>query len=491
MASTSGNPPARIPSRVSLPPSRRSVSFVGGIDHPDADRDLEREPLLTPDGQRRTKRRLTALLNSRRREELESYFKTDEEEPRSWKAVLLIVLCLLAVLSVIVAAGLAVAKNPIPGSGPHHLPDGRNPSYLIHATHGAVASESETCSRIGVDVLRDGGNAGRIAESIIKKVKETGGIMTARDLSSYAPIVRPALQGTYHGRNGTPPRLIYTTHAPTSGPVVLHILNLLEHYSLIEDGPSPLSIHRLVEALKFGFSARTRLCDPAFVNDTTEMSQIPTKEYAQRIFPNITDDMTHEAWYYNPLYDVPEDHGTTHTSVLDRDGMAVSLTSTINLVFGSQVMDPGTGIILNNEGSSALCTYYRADNYPAPGKRPLSSTAPIIVTQEDDTFFLALGGSGGSMIFPSVVQTLLNVDWGMNIRQAVEAPRVYDQLFPWYTIIETTYNERTIEDLERRGHNITMFEISKAFAAVQGVMQLDGRITAASDSRKWGIAAGY
>ncbi|KAG9023667.1 hypothetical protein FS842_005671, partial [Serendipita sp. 407] len=514
MASTSGHPPARASSRASLPPSRRSVSFVGGIDHPDADRDPEREPLLTRDGQRRTKRRLSALLNNRRDEELEPYFKGDEQGPRSWKAVLIIVFSVLSVLSVIVAAGLAVAQNPIPGSGPHHLPNGRNPSYLIHATHGAVASESETCSRTGVDVLRDGGNAvdaaiaatlcigvvnmfssgiggggfmtikapgdeawtidfretapsgsnstmfvknplsstvgglavavpgeirglaaahdrwgklpwvrlfrdsirlaqgftattvlenklktagefmlnnsdwaavfaphgylaqrgdriqrtnysrtlraiaeegpdafyeGPIAESLIKKIKRTGGIMTMRDLSSYAPIIRPALQGTYHGQKGTPARRIYTTHAPTSGPVVLHILNLLEGFTLIEDGPSPLSIHRLVEALKFGFAARTRLCDPAFLNDTTEISQIPTKEYAQWIFPNITDDITHEASYYNPVYDVPEDHGTTHTSVLDRDGMAVSLTSTVNLVFGSQVMDPHTGIILNNE----------------------------------------------------------------------------------------------------------------------------------------------
>lgn len=157
MDSSSAGGPARSQSRVSLPPSRRSVSFVGGI-HPDADRDPEREPLLTRDGQRRTKRRLTALLNSRNRQDPD-YHSREDQEPRSWLQVIGIVLCVLAVLFVIVAAGIVVAQNPIPGSGPHHLPNRRNPSYLIHANHAAVASESETCSRIGVDILKEGGSA--------------------------------------------------------------------------------------------------------------------------------------------------------------------------------------------------------------------------------------------------------------------------------------------------------------------------------------------
>lgn len=150
----------RVASKLSLPPSRRSVSFVGSI-HPDADyyNDPEREPLLTRDGQKRTKRRLTALLNNRRRFEDEERFYHEDKEPRSWLAVLGIVFGVLAFLFVIIAAGIAVAQNPIPGSGPHHPSNNRHPSYLIHAARGAVASESETCSRIGVDILREGGSA--------------------------------------------------------------------------------------------------------------------------------------------------------------------------------------------------------------------------------------------------------------------------------------------------------------------------------------------
>ncbi|KIM30662.1 hypothetical protein M408DRAFT_289096 [Serendipita vermifera MAFF 305830] len=663
----------------SLAPSRRSVSFVGGINHPDADRyedertDDEREPLLTTvNGRKRSKQRLTALFNGRRRsyDDLETrHGRTEEQEPRPWKAVLAISFAVLAVLFVIVAAGLVVATNPIPGHSPHHpFPGHRNPSYLIHATHGAVASESETCSKIGVGILREGGNAvdaaiaatlcigvvnmfssgiggggfmtiklpgsedennawtvdfretaptgsnstmflkdptssiegglavgvpgeirgmaaaherwgqlpwkrlfaesiklaeeftaseflelrlqnngqfmlnntdwssifapngrlaragekikrtnyartlrtiaengpeafytGYIANSIIAKINATGGIMTHHDLESYKPIIQPALQGTYQSLKGYPPRRIYTTHAPTSGPVVLHILNLLEGYNLAEEGPTPLNIHRVVESLKFGFAARTRICDPAFLKNSTQISEIPTKDYAKRIFPNITDDRTHTAEYYNPIFDVPIDHGTTHTSVVDRDGMAVALTSTVNLIFGSKVLDPVTGIILNDEmddfSKPGLPNFFglwpSPYNYPAPGKRPLSSTAPTIVTQGDDTFFLALGGSGGSLIFPSIVQTILNVEWGLDIRQAIEAPRVFDQLFPASIIAETTYSQPVLDALVAKGHNVTMYDIMQSIAAIQGVMQDDGRITAASDSRKHGVAAGY
>jgi len=163
-SSHNGEGPTKNASRGSfLPPARRSVSFVGNI-HPDADnyyhniRADEREPLLTRNGQKGKKRRLTALFSSRRRyqDDLE-HPERDMEEPRSWKAVLAISFAVCAVLFIIVAAGLVVAANPIPGSGP--LPGQRHPSYLIHATHGAVASESKTCSNIGVDILKEGGNA--------------------------------------------------------------------------------------------------------------------------------------------------------------------------------------------------------------------------------------------------------------------------------------------------------------------------------------------
>jgi len=131
-------------------------------------------------------------------------------------------------------------------------------------------------------------------------------------------------------------------------------------------------------------------------------------------------------------------------------------------------------------------------NYPAPNKRPVSSISPTIITHEDGTPFLVVGGAGGSRIFPSVVQTILNVDWGMDISTAIEHARVHDQLFPWMVEIENTIEAGVADTLREKGHNVTVSDILLSYAAVEGVMRTRrGRITAASDSRKYGVAAGY
>lgn len=134
----------------------------------------------------------------------------------------------------------------------------------------------------------------------MNKVRKTGGILTREDLESYSVITRPALQGTYLSRK------VYTTHAPTSGPVLLHMLNIMEHYDLSE-GMTDLNVHRLVEAIKcnyahvisfsdfctdirqVGFSARTRVADPAFLDELNYLRKLPTKSYAAKVVVNITD----------------------------------------------------------------------------------------------------------------------------------------------------------------------------------------------------------
>ena len=190
-------------------------------------------------------------------------------------------------------------------------------------------------------------------------MQSTGGILTHADLESYKVIVQPALEGTFKGKK------VYTTRAPTSGPVLLHMLNLLEQYDLKGEGRSGLNTHRVVEAMKcklvyvvvvctmliiylhsrfrckvcFNESSpcpeldlktpgRTKICDPKFLNDTSQIEEISTKHFGNLIRGNITDvcvlhffnhssplkfiyqDTTHTPDYYNPIYDVPEDHGT-------------------------------------------------------------------------------------------------------------------------------------------------------------------------------------
>ncbi|RDB16957.1 Gamma-glutamyltranspeptidase 1 [Hypsizygus marmoreus] len=350
-----------------------------------------------------------------------------------------------------------------------------------------LARTLEVISKEGADALYKG----PIADSIVRKVRATGGILSHADLEGYSVKVARALEGTYRGRK------VYTSHAPTSGPVLVHMLNLLEKYDIAER--NSLTIHRVIEILKFGFASRTKICDPTFNNNTARINAIPTKAFADLISSNITDDRTHPPEYYNPEYDIKIDHGTSHTSVVDKDGMAVALTSTVNLIFGSQVLDPETGIILNDEMDdfstpglpNGFGLWPSPYNYPEPGKRPLSSTVPTIIEHEDGSFFIAIGGSGGSRIFGAVFQVLLNLELGLDISAAIEFGRVHDQLYPLELDVDDVYPQEIIHALKGIGHNVTISDVNRVAAVVQAVVKTDGRIFAASDSRKNGIAAGY
>ncbi|CUA66843.1 gamma-glutamyltranspeptidase [Rhizoctonia solani] len=343
---------------------------------------------------------------------------------------------------------------------------------------------------------------GSIACSLISKIRATGGIMTLEDLESYKVIQQPALKSTYQGRH------IYTAHAPSSGPVLIHVLNALERFG---SGPNVhdqvamkkeggLWWHRVTEALKFGSAARTRLGDPAFGNNQKLIAEIPTKKFGSKVSARITDDTTHTPEYYNPIYDVQIDHGTTHTSAADAEGFGIALTSSVNLIWGSRVMDPATGVIFNDvmddfstPGLPNMFGLWPSPwNYPEAGKRQVSSMAPAIMEHASGKLYLTLGGSGGSRIFGAIAQTIVNLDRGMNVSEAIEAPRVHDQLFPTLVSIESEFGERELEGLKQRGHNTSVFDINLGVAEIQAVtLDEDGHIFAASDSRKNGVAAGW
>ncbi|PWZ01586.1 hypothetical protein BCV70DRAFT_199018 [Testicularia cyperi] len=342
---------------------------------------------------------------------------------------------------------------------------------------------------------------GPIAKSIVETVQKTGGVLTLNDMAGYKAEVKPAIEGRWQGNK------VWTTQAPTSGPVLLSVLNILSGFpDFVSNGPTGLNIHRFVEALKFGFGQRTELADPAFMKgeDLDRMSEIPTLDEADRLRPNLTDDRTHPLDYYHPKFDILDDHGTMHLSIVDQDGMAVALTSTVNLIFGSRVMDPNTGVILNDEMDdsstpgvpNAFGLAPSPFNYPEPGKRPLSSTCPAILETADGEFLMAVGGSGGSRIFSSVLQTIFNhLDWGMDLSTAIESPRVHHQLLPTALSVETTYPDKILTALKGRNHDISFIDIDLGIAEVQAVSQQTNgklkKIFAASDSRKGGIAMAY
>ncbi|GAA6004120.1 hypothetical protein JCM10207_002436 [Rhodosporidiobolus poonsookiae] len=374
----------------------------------------------------------------------------------------------------------------------------------------AYADTLEKLGREGAGAFYDG----EIAQQLVETIQAAGGIVTLEDFRAYRAQVEPAEVGSYRGRR------YYHGKYPGGGPVLRLLLNTLEGYEDYTDERTGLAEHRFIEALKFAFAARTEVGDPAFIDNAKKLAEIPTAAYAAAVRANITDDRTHPLAYYHPRFDVHDTHGTTHLSAMDQWGGAVSLTTTVNLIFGSRVMDASTGIILNDEMDD-FASPGKADafglapspfNYPQPGKRPLSSTSPLIVDHPtrsssassssssssssdaaaDPGAWLAIGGSGGSRIFGAVAQVLLNLDWGHDLSSAVELPRVHHQLLPDYVSVESTFRPDLLADLEARGHNITLFDINIGIAEVQAVMRdRSGKFFATSDSRKNGIPAAF
>ncbi|RSH90260.1 hypothetical protein EHS25_001594 [Saitozyma podzolica] len=285
---------------------------------------------------------------------------------------------------------------------------------------------------------------------------------------------------------------------------MIGLLNLLEPYDLVSSGglDNPLNVHRLLEAMKFAFGARSEVTDPKFAENVTRLDDFWTKEWADEIRPKITDNATHDIDYYGLQHDTPVDHGTTHLSVVDQWGGAASITSTVNLIWGSHVMDPKTGVIFNDEqddfsvpgAADAFGLLPSPWNYPAPGKRPLSSTAATILENPDGSLYAVLGGSGGSRIFPSIAQVLLHLAAGYNLSEAIEKPRYHNQVVPPITTIEVGPEGEDVglsKALEERGHRVGLFDINIGVSEIQAIVIQNGTVWASADSRKNGIAAAY
>lgn len=207
----------------------------------------------------------------------------------------------------------------------------------------------------------------------------------------------------------------------------------------------------------------------------------------------ISDTQTQNVSHYNPSgFVVLTDHGTSAITVADKSGLVIALTTTVNTLFGSQVMVPSTGVIMNNEmndfsipGTTNAFGYVASpDNYVQPGKRPLSSISPTIVENKaTGKFYFATGAAGGSRIITSVLQSLWNVlDKNMTSLEAVKAPRWHNQLLPNVLEMELSYDNKTVAALKAKAHNITRVAISASDLSV--VRQFaDGTFEAAGETR--------
>jgi gamma-glutamyltranspeptidase / glutathione hydrolase len=326
-----------------------------------------------------------------------------------------------------------------------------------------------TLERIAADP--DSFYHGDLAKEIAKAIQKGGGIITAQDLANYEVKDREPVHGTYRGYD------IYSAPPPSSGGVALvEILNILEKFDLASLGAdSAEAMHLAVEAYRRAFMDRADFMgDPDFAR--VPVAQLIDKNYAgawrESINPDhasISKDLRRPAGAFNNLDNVAratgsEPNETTHYSVVDADGNAVAVTTTLNGGFGSYVTAEGLGFLLNNEmddfaAKVGVPNMYGLIQGPAnavgANKRPLSAMTPTIVTK-DDKLFLVLGSPGGPTIITTVANLLMGViDYGLDIQQAVDAPRFHNQWLPDKTVVERKrFSPDTLKLLKAEGHTI-------------------------------------
>jgi len=326
---------------------------------------------------------------------------------------------------------------------------------------------------------------GWIAQAIVETIKKEGGILTLDDLRNYKPVWREPIIGSYRKRH------VITMPPPSSGGIALiQMLNVLEGYQLhLIPHNSATYLHLLAETMKHAFADRAQyLGDPDFVPAPTE--KLTSKEYAAWIRGRISSVRTFSPRYYGLASFKPEQGGTTHFGVLDRSGDAVSCSLTINTQFGSKVIVPGTGVILNNEIDDfsiepAVPNVYgligTEANSIQPKKRPLSSMTPTIILQ-DDRPVLIVGASGGPRIISATLQTILNVvDFHLPLKRAIESPRIHHQWIPHELAVEGKILPNTRKSLERIGHAV---KEKSSLGVVQAILVQRARLHAEADPRK-------
>jgi gamma-glutamyltranspeptidase/glutathione hydrolase len=331
---------------------------------------------------------------------------------------------------------------------------------------------------------------GAVAEKLAKAIRDAGGIMTSGDLKSYSAVIRAPMRGSYRGYD------IVSMPQPSSGGVVLlETLNILEGFPLRDMGQgSAASLHVMIEALKRGYADRARyLGDPAFVN--APIATLISKDYAAKQRASI--DLDRATPWTDALSATPPHEGsnTTHFSVVDSLGNAVSNTYTLNFNYGVGLVAEGTGVLLNNElddftaapgASNAFGLVGFEANLPGPGKRPLSSMSPTIVLK-DGKPVLVTGSPGGSRIISAVMQVIVNVlDYRMDVAAAVAAPRLHHQWLPDEVRVEHGFADDTLAALRAKGHRLVE---PFGYSSANSIAVTDHGLLGAPDPRSRGAGA--
>ncbi len=344
-------------------------------------------------------------------------------------------------------------------------------------------------------IAEQGPNAfytGPIAEQLVAEMKAGGGLITKDDLASYKAMERQPIHGTYRGHD------IYAPPPPSSGGTgLVQMLNVLENFDLRKRGRyAPETLHLMIETMRRAYCDRARyLGDPAF---TKIPAHLTSKEYARKLAKEIDlKKATPSEALAKDIPLAPEGESTTHFSVIDKNGMAVANTYTLEHGFGSRVVVKGAGFLLNNEMGDFNRRPGHTDrkgaigtepNTIAPGKRMLSSQTPTIVAKGGKVV-LVTGSPGGRTIINTVLCVVLNVvEFGMDIEQAVDAPRMHHQWFPDQARLEKR-DAQTTKALEAMGHRLGTARQGDAHSI--WVDPATGRYYGSADRRISGKASGY
>jgi len=340
----------------------------------------------------------------------------------------------------------------------------------------------------------DGFYSGKTAELIVDEMKDGNGLITLTDLKSYTPVLRKPITGSYKKYN------IVSMGPPSSGGILLvQMLNMLENYELDSlELNSTDYIHLLTEIERRAYADRAEhLGDSDYWN--VPIGMMTSKSYAVERAQNISMGKatpSSEVFAGDPLsYESPE---TTHYSVIDKDGTAVSVTTTLNWSFGSGILVNGAGFFLNNEMDdfsakpgtpNAFGLVGNKANAIFPFKRPLSSMTPTIVLKDKNPFII-IGSPGGSTIITTVLQVILNnIEHDMGIYKAVSAPRVHSQWLPDVIMTEPEAISDSIQkELEFRGHKITQRDY---IGSANGILIKEDGYYGGPDPRWENSAIGY
>lgn len=325
---------------------------------------------------------------------------------------------------------------------------------------------------------------GAIAKKLVADMERHGGHIDTEDLAAYQPIIREPVRGSYRGYD------IAAMAPPSSGGIaIIEMLNILEHFPLGEWGRSAKSLHVMAESMKLAFADRgSFVADPAYYKVPTDT--LIDKRRAANLAKKISLDKTIDAEALKGSLSPEEGPSTTHYSIVDAEGNAVSNTYTLGYSYGIGKTVKGTGILLNNQihtfsvragvpGAKGFIA--SSANKLEPNKRPVSSQSPVIVFKEGK-LFLVVGSPGGSRIINAVMQVISNViDHGMNIAEATNERRIHHQWIPDVLELEPGFNLDTARLLGNKGHRV---KTTYTMGSTQSIMVKGDYLLGASDTRR-------